>query len=149
MARPPLTRPDLTSRTLIREPLVAALPASHPLAHLGQPVEINDLHGIEFLMYDPIEAHYFFELLSSVFHDASVAPVIVQHLSQIHSILALVHLGWGVAVVPESASKMHYDNVVYRPLTLTRPAQVELDLVWRINDENPVLTRLLPVLSAD
>ncbi|MGO4649850.1 LysR family transcriptional regulator [Nocardia sp. 2YAB30] len=149
MVRPPLTRPDLTSRAFIREPLIAALPENHHLAHMEQPVEIADLHGVDFLMYNPIESHYFFELLSSVFHDASVAPVVVQHLSQIHSILGLVHLGWGVAVVPESASKMQYENVVYRPLALARPAQVELDLVWRINDDNPVLARLLPALHPD
>ena len=100
-------------------------------------------------MYNPIESRYFFELLSSVLHAASVAPVAVQYMVQIHSILALVNLDWGVAVVPESASKMHFDNVVYRPLALTRPAHVELDLVWRLNDENPVLERLLPALTLD
>ena len=44
---------------------------------------------------------------------------------------------------------MHFDNVVCRPLTLARPAHVELDLVWRINNENPVLNRLLPALELD
>ena len=73
----------------------------------------------------------------------------VQHLTQIHTILSLVHFAWGIAVVPESASKMHFDNVVCRPLTLARPAQVELDLVWRINNENPVLNRLMPALHLD
>ena len=100
-------------------------------------------------MYSPIDSHHFFELLSSVFHEASVVPVVVQHLTQIHTILSLVHFAWGVAVVPESASKMHFDNVVCRPLTLARPAHVELDLVWRINNENPVLNRLLPALDLD
>jgi hypothetical protein len=42
---------------------------------------------------------------------------------------------------------MHFDNVVCRPLTLAHPAQVELDLVWRLNNENPVLNRLLPALA--
>jgi hypothetical protein len=100
-------------------------------------------------MFSPIESHYFFELLSSVFHAASVAPVVVQYMVQIHSILALVNLDWGVAVVPESASRMQFDNVVYRPLTIAQPAQVELDLVWRLNDENPVLERLLPALGPE
>ena len=149
LVRPPVTRPDLRSRPLIREPLVAALPKNHPLVGLDRPVDITDLHGINLVMYSPIDSHYFFELLSSVFHEASVAPVAVQYLTQIHTILSLVHFEWGVAVVPESASKMHFDNVVCRPLTLARPAHVELDLVWRINNENPVLDRLLPALDLD
>ena len=115
LVRPPVTRPDLVSRPLIREPLVAALPKNHPLAGLDRPVDITDLHGIDLVMYSPIDSHYFFELLSSVFHEASVVPVVVQHLTQIHTILSLVHFAWGVAVVPESASKMHFDNVVCRP----------------------------------
>ena len=77
---------------------------------------ITDLHGADFIMYNPIESRYFNELLSSVLHAASVAPVVVQYMVQIHSIVALVNLDWGVAVVPESASKMQFDNVVYRPL---------------------------------
>lgn len=149
LVRPPVTRPDLVARPLIREPLVVALPKDHRLADLDHRVKVADLHGVDFIMYNPIESRYFFELLSSVFHAASVAPVAVQYMVQIHSILALVNLDWGVAVVPESASRMHFDNVVYRPLTLTRPAQVELDLVWRLNDENPVLARLLPALKLD
>jgi DNA-binding transcriptional LysR family regulator len=149
LVRPPVTRPDLIARALIREPLVVALPKNHPLAHIDQRVKVADLHGVDLIMYNPIESRYFNELLSSVLHTAKVAPVVVQYMVQIHSVLALVNLDWGVAVVPESASKMHFDNVVYRPLTLTRPAQVELDLVWRLNDENPVLERLLPALTLD
>jgi DNA-binding transcriptional LysR family regulator len=149
LVRPPVTRPDLVARTLIREPLIVALPKNHRLAVLDEPVHVTALHGTDFIMYNPIESRYFNELLSSVLHAASVAPVVVQYMVQIHSIVALVNLDWGVAVVPESASKMQFDNVVYRPLTMVQPAQVELDLVWRINDENPILERLLPALTLD
>lgn len=149
LVRPPVTRPDLVARTLIREPLIVALPKNHRLGHSDQPVHITDLHGADLIMYNPIESRYFNELLSSVLHAASVAPVVVQYMVQIHSIVALVNLEWGVAVVPESASKMQFDNVVYRPLTLARPAHVELDLVWRLNDENPILEQLLPALTLD
>ena len=128
---------------------MAALPKNHPLAGPDRPVHVTDLHGIDLVMFSPIESRYFFELLSSVLHAASVAPLFVQYLAQIHTILALVNLAWGVALVPESANNMPFDNVAYRPLTLVRPAHVELDLVWRLNNENPVLDRLLPALNLD
>ncbi|OUS92616.1 LysR family transcriptional regulator [Rhodococcus sp. NCIMB 12038] len=149
LVRPPLTRPDLASHPLLREPLVVAIPIEHELAGLTRPVDVTDLHGVDVVMYTPIESRYFFELLSSVFHEASVAPVVVQYMHQFHSMLALVNLGWGLALVPESASKMHFDGVTYRPLTTPRPAQVELDLVWRIDNENPALARLLAKLVAE
>ncbi|MDT2005411.1 LysR family transcriptional regulator [Rhodococcus opacus] len=149
LVRPPVTRPHLSSRTLIRESLVAAIPPSHELAHVDRPIDVTDLHGVDLVMYTPTESRYFFELLSSVFHEASVAPVVVQYVHQFHTMLALVNLGRGIALVPESASKMHFDGVAYRPITFVRPAQVELDLVWRINNENPALDRLLSALVLD
>lgn len=51
--------------------------------------------------------------------------------------------------MPESASKMHFDGVTYRSLTTPRPAQVELDLMWRNDNENPALARLLAKLVAE
>ncbi|WP_072688996.1 LysR substrate-binding domain-containing protein [Rhodococcus marinonascens] len=149
LVRPPVTRPDLSSRTLVRESLIVAVPRNHPLAQLDRPIDITELHGANLVMYTPIESRYFHELLSSVFHESSVAPVITQYMTQIHSIIALVNLGWGLAVVPESAGRMHYDGVLYQPLTLPRPALVELDLVWRLNNDNPALHRLLSALDSN
>jgi DNA-binding transcriptional LysR family regulator len=143
MVRPPVTRPDLLSRPLVRESLMVALQTSHPLARSGGPVDVADLDGQPMVMYSPIESRYFFELTSAVLHAASVRPVMVQYLSQIHSLLALVNLDWGFAMVPESAGHMHFDNVSYLPLRLPAPASVELDLVWRQANDNPALHRLL------
>jgi DNA-binding transcriptional LysR family regulator len=146
LVRPPVTRPDLGSRSLLRESLVAAIPVGHPLAR-EDPVRVRDLHGVDMVMYTPIESRYFFELLSAVFHEARVAPVPVQYMHQFHSLLALVNLGWGVALVPESAATMRLDGVVYRPIELPKPAPVELDLVWRHSNENPALLRLREVID--
>jgi DNA-binding transcriptional LysR family regulator len=148
LIRPPVTRPDLLSRNLIRERLIIAMPKNHALAQ-QETVEVAQLDGIDLIMFNPIESRYFFELVSAVLHAASVAPVMVQYMVQIHSILAVVNLDWGVALVPESASKMEFENVEYRRLKLALPAEVELDLVWRASDENPVLDRLLPALGLD
>lgn len=147
LVRPPITRPDLSSRTFVREPLVVALPSAHPLAQSGGVVRDGDLHEVEMVMYAPIEARYFHELVSSVLHAASVAPVVTQYMTQIHSILALVNLGWGVAIVPESATRMQFDGVLYRPLGSQAEVSAELDLVWRHSNENPALLRLLDRLD--
>jgi DNA-binding transcriptional LysR family regulator len=147
LLRPPTTRPDLSSRALVREDLVIALPKGSPLDRGDTVVDVADLDGAPLVMYTPIEARYFYDLLSSVFHQAGVAPTPVHHLSQIHSILALVDLGWGVALVPESARNMRFGNLVYRPLRLASAASVELDLVWRADNPNPALALLLDSLA--
>jgi DNA-binding transcriptional LysR family regulator len=147
LVRPPVTDADLTYRPAVREQLVAALPVGHPLATAadddGEPLDIRAFDRQEVLMYSPVEARYFHELLISVFRAAGITPVFSQYLSQVHSILALVNGGWGVALVPETAALLRYAGVVFRPVRLTAPAPVELTLAWRTNNDNPALSALL------
>ncbi|MFJ6752662.1 MULTISPECIES: LysR substrate-binding domain-containing protein [unclassified Streptomyces] len=143
LVRPPVTSPDLDSRPVAREDIFAALPADHPLAARAGALHISEFDGLDVLMYSPIEARYFHELLISVFRAAGIAPVFHQYLSQVHSILALVNGGRGVALVPEAATQLRYAGVTFKPVTLAAPAAVELSLAWRRNNDNPALHRLL------
>ncbi|WP_327358963.1 LysR substrate-binding domain-containing protein [Streptomyces sp. NBC_01304] len=143
LVRPPVTDPDLASRIAAREKLVAALPARHPLAEGQEPLDIAAFDGQDVLMYSPIEARYFHEQLISVFRAARITPVFTQYLSQVHSILALVNGGWGIALVPETAASLRYAGVVFRDVRLTAPAPVELMLAWRRSNDNPALHALL------
>lgn len=143
LARPSATGPDLVSRPAVREGLVAALPAAHRLAAGTGPMRLADCTGEDFLMYSPIEARYFHELLVSVFRSAGVRPVFTQYLTQVHSMLALVNGGWGIALVPEGAARMRYGGIVFRPVDLPDPQPVELNYVWRAGNDNPALQALL------
>jgi DNA-binding transcriptional LysR family regulator len=81
-----------------------------------------------------------------LFTRAGATPVYSQYLSQVHSILALVDAGWGVALVPSAAARLRYAGVAFRELRLdglddARP--VRLDLAWRRGNDNPALHALL------
>ncbi|MFC9459462.1 LysR substrate-binding domain-containing protein [Streptomyces sp. NPDC058430] len=143
MIRPANTGPDLETRSAVREGLLAALPTGHPLAGREGDLRVEDFDGEEVLMYSPVEARYFHELLVSIFRAAQVTPVFTQYLSQVHSILAMVNAGWGIALVPEAAAQMRFGGITYKPLSLTDPKPVELNLVWRRNNDNPALEALL------
>ncbi|AQS67832.1 LysR family transcriptional regulator [Streptomyces pactum] len=143
MVRPAAIGPGLVSRPAAREALLAALPAGHRLAERDEDPHITDFDGQELLMYAPVEARYFHELLISIFRAAGIMPEFTQYLTQVHSILAMVNAGWGVALVPETAAQMRFPGVVFRPVGLTAPASAELDLVWRKNNDNPALHVLL------
>ncbi|MFE5022540.1 LysR substrate-binding domain-containing protein [Streptomyces sp. NPDC056656] len=143
MIRPANTGPDLETRPAVREGLLAALPTGHPLAEREGDLRVEDFDGEQVLMYSPVEARYFHELLVSIFRAAQVAPVFTQYLSQVHSILAMVNAGWGIALVPEAAAQMRFGGITYRPLHLREPKPVELNLVWRKNNDNPALEALL------
>ena len=96
------------------EPLIAAVPSGHALARQRNRAE--DLASEPFIMYAPYEARYFHDLLVELFSRARLVPNYVQHLAQIHSILAMVHSGVGVALVPEAAMNLHFSGVALRPV---------------------------------
>ncbi len=146
MIRPPATGPDLVTAPLFHEPLLAALPQDHWLALREPEPAVSDFDGEPFVMYSPSEARYFYEVLISIFRRTETAPKYVQYLSQVHSILALVKAGLGVALVPAAARVLHYRGVVLRPVTGLDPHPVNLDLCWRRGNDNPALAALLPVI---
>jgi DNA-binding transcriptional LysR family regulator len=147
LIRPPVAGADLVTTLLYREPLLAALPESHPLATRKAVPSVRDLDGQPFIMYSPSEARYFHEVLVSIFRSAEVAPNYVQYLSQVHSMLALVKAGLGIALVPAAATALHYRGLVLRPVTGIDANPVKLGLAWRRSNDNPALAALLPVIE--
>jgi DNA-binding transcriptional LysR family regulator len=148
LVRPPVPDPGLTSVALFREALLVALPAAHPLATREASPHVRDLDGEPLVMYSPIEARYFHEVLVGVFRQARITPRDVQHLSQIHTAVALVGAGLGVALVPAAAARLHLDGVVLRPIEGVVGEPVELVAAWRTGNDNPVLPGVLQAVRA-
>ena len=143
LLRPPIPRRNLSAFRVMAEPLIAAVPAGHALAR-GESVALPDLAGEPFIMYAPYEARYFHDLLVELFSRAGLVPNYVQHRAQIHSMLAMVHSGVGVALVPETAVNLHFSGVALRPLDLPRHRPAELFFVSRDDNDNP----LVPIVTA-
>lgn len=151
LVRPPVSRPELSSREVRREPLLVALPRGHRLAERDS-VRVEDLDGEDVVMPSPTEARYFHELLVTLFRTAGVDVRYSQHLSQVHSILALVEAGVGLGLVPASATGGRYGGVTLRLLRTADPEPVHLHAVWRTGNANPALKAVLglrwPVATA-
>lgn len=147
LIRPPLTRPEFDKVRVMTEPLVAALPAGDP--RLAQTtLSLADFDALPMVMYAPEGAGYFHAMLTGLFDAAGVSPVYVQHMSQIHSMLALVHSRIGAALVPEAAMRLHFEDVEFRPVDITPARPVELFLAWRRDNDNPSLKPLLAMIEA-
>jgi DNA-binding transcriptional LysR family regulator len=130
-------------RCVSREALVVALPDGHPLAR-GRLPTLADFDRASFLTYSPVEARYFHDLVAATFSRAGIHPDYTQHVSQIHSILALVRAGLGAALIPEAAMSLRFEGVTCRPVKNIRPARpVELYMAWKPDNDNPALARLL------
>ena len=146
LVRPPVTHPDLIAVRALAEPLVAALPAGHPLAARVQ-LTLADLGGEPMIAYAPNEARYFNDLIQGLLAEAAVEPRIVQRLTQIHAILALVRAELGIALVPAAAERLRFEGVMFRPLLLPAPRPAELVLAWRRDADEPLIARLVAILT--
>ena len=144
LVRPP-TPPAVESRPLRSESLVAALPAGHPLAEERE-VALSAFHGADVVGYSPLEARYFYDLVVGVFGAADVRPSYVQHAHQVHTVLALVEAGLGIALVPETAARLRFEGVVFRPVPTPVAEPVELHVAWRGDNDNPALRTFLDLL---
>lgn len=142
LLRPPIDRQEFGTFKVLNEPLLAALPLGDH--RLSKPkLELSDFEGQPFIMYLPDGAGYFHQMLVKLFGEAEVHPNYVQHMSQIHSILALVHAGLGASLVPAAAASLHFDDVTFRPLDMDPAMPVELHMAWREDSDNPAVVPFL------
>ena len=148
IVRPFAPRSFAASTLLLQEPLVLAVPADHPLAVAeGDAVPLTALQGQPFIEFCPSETRYIYELIAGRLRAEGVAPDTVLTLSHTHSILALVDAGWGVALVPQSAMRLGYANVVFRPLRDPAGLHAELHLAWRRESRHVVANTVREVVA--
>jgi DNA-binding transcriptional LysR family regulator len=139
LVRQPFDRRLVNDVCILREPLLLAVPDCHKLASGAEP-SIADLDRQKMVMWSPVESRYFYDLITGLCTAEGVMPAHVQYISQAHTILALVSVGLGVALVPEAARALHFENVVLRPIqSPRRRAVAELHLVWRRDNTNPAV----------
>lgn len=145
LMRSPATSDGFAAVKVASEGLVAALPLGDPrLAEVS--LRLSDFDGQPLIMFAQGGARHFHDLLAKLFTQEDIAPVPIQSLSQIHSMLALVRAGMGTAIVPEAAQSLHFDDVNFRPIITTPANPVELYAVWKTNNENPALKPFLDLL---
>ncbi len=137
--RPPIDRHEFESVCVLREPLIAALPAGDPRQARGVLVPA-DFDGLPLIMYARQGAGYFHEMLLKLFADAGAEPDYVQHVTQIHSMLGLVRAGLAAAIVPQAATSLHMTDVQFRTIQTEPENPVELVMAWRRDNSNPALS---------
>lgn len=146
LTRPPLRLPGVGAMQVYSEPLCAVVPREHPLA-ARTTIAPDDLHGETFITYPPVEAVYLHTLISSVLTLTGIAFADVQHVTQTHSILALVGAGLGIGLVPRSVEHFMSANVALKPMTGLGNASVDLIMAWRGDSANPACARAVDQVS--
>lgn len=152
---PPRHAATLTYLPVMREPLVAALPASivrhragsAPRDWLDAPVSLTEIAQLPLIIFPRRLAPGFYDIITGCYGAAGLTPRIGQEAIQMQTIVSLVSAGMGVALVPQSLRNLRRTGVVYRPLEHSTPV-VETGLVWRTEDVSPVLAGFIDIVRA-
>ncbi|MDW5595064.1 LysR substrate-binding domain-containing protein [Conexibacter stalactiti] len=128
LLRSPIVGSGLVTRTVTREPLIVALPATHTLAEHRE-LTLIDLADEPFVLFERDLGHALFDQITSACRTAGYVPDVVHTSSAMATIVHLVASGIGVSIVPASVAQTAA-GVVFRSAGDLR-AHVALDLTWR------------------
>ena len=130
----------LAAWSVLREPLVVALPESHPLA-ARKALPFDRLAAEPLVIFPRAIAPSLFDAIVGHYRAQGATPAIAQEAIQMQTIVNLVSAGIGLAWVPASLMQLQRPGVVYRPLAGAALA-CETSLVWR-PPASPVVQRFV------
>lgn len=144
--RPPVHVAGLEVRVLRREPLIAVLPAHHPLAGRRR-VRLAELSDEPFVTYPSHWRSVVYDAVVDTCRAAGFAPRATLEVQETATLVSFVAAGLGVALVPASVRHLRVTGAVTRPLAGTTSI-VELAVAWRAEECSPTLDRFLAVAQA-
>jgi DNA-binding transcriptional LysR family regulator len=141
--RPPISDVTLSVETLLKEPLLVALPEPHPLAR-QKSLPVEALAQERFIIFPRAQGPGLYDQIISLCQQAGFSLQIIQEAIQMQTILGLVAAGLGVALVPASARYLRCTGVAYCELEPSA-IHVEIALAWPKDAASPTLQAFLEV----
>lgn len=139
--------PDLAIETLLREPLVVALPSTNPLAARST-ISLTALSGMPMILYPNLPLHGLAHEVRAAFAAEGAELVVEQEVEDVLTAVALVAAGFGAAITTRSATNLRLPGVSFRPLQARTLGELELCCLWRRQDPSPVLAAFLESVRA-
>lgn len=144
--RPPgRTAPELRFESILREPIMIGLPATHPLA-CHEIIALAALRDDAFVSSPRHLGQGFHDQLVQLCAAAGFIPRIAQQARQLQTLVALVASGFGVALLPASLAQEGRKDVVFRPIQVNAPdalRHVELLMAWNPHSPCPIRDKLI------
>jgi DNA-binding transcriptional LysR family regulator len=142
----PLDDSELNTQAILREPLLAVLPSTH--AQAAQPeVALRALSEECFIVPSRyVAVPGLFSHIMEACRQAGFTPKVVEQAWLMQTIIGLVGANMGVALVPASVRNLHREGVIYKPLQDVS-TEVAMGVIWRQDEELPVLQRFLQVVD--
>ncbi len=134
----------VVQKVIREDPLVAALPAGHPL--LAGPVSLEQLAHEPFVLYPGNVRPSYADHVLELFSRNGLKIRIAQMTNELQTAIGLVAAGIGITLVPSSVQRLHREDIGYTPL-LDPPATSPIVISHRIGDESEVLKLCLQLID--
>jgi len=145
LREPANTNPAFALEVIHREPLVVAVPATHPLAGRDA-VSARDLADESFVLFPRAAGPSLYDAIIALCDRAGFSPTVVQEAGEMQTIASLVGAGLGVALVPAAVERLRVPGVAYRAVREAEPT-VALAVAWRRAEISPAVRSFLSVVG--
>jgi DNA-binding transcriptional LysR family regulator len=142
----PIANEELESKVILRENVIIAMPASHPLANKPK-IRLADLANESFIMFSQNQPSAYADYLSRLCAEAGFQPRVVQNVGEMQTAIGLVAAEIGIIAVPSSIQNLKREGVVYRSLDNLN-ATIEITVQYRKDETSPVLQRFLEIVNS-
>jgi DNA-binding transcriptional LysR family regulator len=106
--------PDVEQEVLFEEPIIAALPAGHPLEN-SQPT-LTELAKYPLILFPASPRPSLADVMLGLFRRRGIKVNVIQEANELQTALGLVASDLGVTLVPEQVSRLKRDGIAYVPL---------------------------------
>lgn len=137
-------REDWDSLILMRQPGAIVISRSHPLA-AKEHLSVEDFRDEPFVAISREDSPGGYDLLLKQCGDSGFVPNIVRENSTLESLFLCVEMGMGVAILDRNTRLEH--NEALRIIAIPDSRGAGLCAVWRKNDQNPMVGRLIHALK--
>ena len=138
---------DIATRLVVTERLLLAVPAGHELAQRTT-VPFGELRHHPIVLFPTGSKPSFMDKVVALCAKAGFEPDISQEVGDAVTGVALVASGYGVCLIPASATTLRIPGVVYREISdPPEGAQVDLTCIYRADDTSPILHGLLDIID--
>jgi DNA-binding transcriptional LysR family regulator len=128
-----------------REPLLIALPKSHPLA-ARKTLSLSALENEDWVMVARTAAQAYRRQFDRLCTEAGIRPRVVQESERVAAVLTMVAAQQGISLLPEAVSRLVHPGVAFRGLRGPVP-MLEHAFVYRTDKENRLVSDFLNLLG--
>ena len=120
---------ELEVAELDRLPMMLAIPSSHRLAKIRRMIRLSDLSSETIFWFERARQPAFYDHCQRIFAKHGFAPQTLKEPADHHVLLAEVAAGRGIALLPESFTRLRRSGVSYRALVEGDELAVAIGLV--------------------